>query len=284
MLNTLNERIENGQTLSEDAAVDYLIRQGVGTSRFCVVLGTGFGSFVDSVSVRLVIPYCKIPGFPVSTVEGHAGNLIKGVFADQELVVLQGRFHLYEGYTPEQIAFPFRLLKRIGVKILILTNAAGGLNSRFQTGEFMVVDDHLHGIPHRAMARMSPGEPLNPVPYSQELITRFMQTSHSTGIQVQRGVLAWMPGPSLETRAEITMLRQSGADAITMSTIPEAMAAIRLNFNILGLSCLSNNCIGVIDASITASDVLSVVSAASDRFAQLMRVFISSWSESPAAV
>lgn len=269
---------------AEDTAIDFLLRQGVAAPRFGVVLGTGFGSFVDSVSVRVSIPYGEIPGFPVSTVDGHAGNLIVGHFAGQELVLLQGRFHLYEGYSLEEIGFPFRVLKGLGISVLILTNAAGNLNTRFQVGEFMLNDDHLHGISTPAQSKRSPDGAPKSMAYSQDLIATFMQASKTTGIPVQRGLLAWMPGPSLETRAEIAMLSQMGADAVTMSTVPEAMEAKRLNLTVLGLSCLSNNCTGVIDASVTASDVLSVVSAASDRFTALMRVFLTSWSEPTAAV
>lgn len=269
---------------SEDIAVDFLLRQGVGAPRFGVVLGTGFGSFVEAVSVRVVIPYAEIPGFPVSTVEGHAGNLIVGDFAGQELVLLQGRFHVYEGFTSEQIAFPFRVLHRLGITVLVLTNAAGSLNLEFQTGEFMVINDHLHGPTRQVRSKRSPIESLEPASYSQELRTRFMQASKSAGIEVRRGVLAWMPGPSLETRAEIAMLVQMGADAVTMSTIPEAIVAMSLNLNVLGLSCLSNNCVGVTDPSVTASDVLATVEAASERFTSLMRVFLTSWSEPTAAI
>jgi purine-nucleoside phosphorylase len=263
-----------GDTVAETCT--YLRARGIEAPRIGMILGTGFGAFADTVEQAAVMPYAAIPHFPVSTVADHAGNLVYGRRGRQTVLVMQGRFHRYEGYTDAQIAFPIRVMDRLGVSILILTNASGGLNPFFKAGDLMLVEDHLHFNGGRPPEE-APGCPRRC--YDPALMQHVEDIAHRLGAGVRRGVLAWMSGPSLETRAEIAMLRQLGADAVTMSTIPEAMAARRLHLRTLGISCISNLCVGVADASVDPADVVAVVSAAVARFTPLMHALLDTLSE-----
>ncbi len=252
-----------------NAAADFLGSEGFSTARFGLILGTGFGACAQAVEQKTVVPYRSIPHFPVSTVQGHDGNLVFGDWGEASAIVMQGRIHLYEGYDIRQIAFPLEVMRRFGVEILILTNAAGGLNPRFEAGDLMVVRDHVHPIGKKWLGELTERSPGDSI-YDHDLRESLMQSSIQIKNPVQQGILAWMPGPSFETRAEIALLKSMGADAVTMSTVPEALAGRRLGMRTTALSCISNVWTGRSGETVDTGDVMSTVESSADRCSQLL--------------
>lgn len=254
---------------SLDETGDFLDTQGFAPARFGMILGTGFGACVRAVEKKTVVPYGSIPHFPVSTVEGHEGNLVFGALGDASVIVMQGRIHLYEGYDARQIAYPLEVMRRFGVEVLLLTNAAGGLNPRYVPGDLMAVRQHIHPIGDKLMGDLTSdttGEPC----YDASLRDSLHEFSIQKNLFVQQGILAWMPGPSFETRAEIALLKSLGADAVTMSTVPEALTARRLGMRTAAVSCISNVWTGLAGETVDPDDVVSTVESAADRCADLL--------------
>ncbi len=211
-----------------------------------IQLGTGLGDLADQVKPALILPYLEIPNFPCSTVSSHQGNLIIGHLHGVPVIILQGRFHCYEGYSSKEVAFPIRVLALLGVRTLILTNAAGGLNPAFAPGSIMIFRDHLNLLgdnPLRGpnVEAWGPRFPDFSVPYDPELIRIAQESTTVCGLdKVVTGVYACIPGPSLETPAETRWLRGCGADAVGMSSIPEIIVARHADMDVLGLSVISN--------------------------------------------
>ncbi len=211
-----------------------------------IQLGTGLGDLAEQVQPALILPYNEIPNFPCSTVSSHQGNLIVGHLHGIPVIILQGRFHCYEGYSSKEVAFPIRALSLLGVKTLLLTNAAGGLNPAFAPGSIMIFRDHLTLLgdnPLRGpnVEAWGPRFPDFSVPYDPELIKIAQESATACGLdKVVTGVYACIPGPSLETPAETRWLRGCGADAVGMSSIPEILVARHADMNVLGLSVISN--------------------------------------------
>ena len=211
-----------------------------------IQLGTGLGGLAEQVQPALILPYSEIPHFPVSTVSSHQGNLIVGHLHGVPVIILQGRFHCYEGYSSKEVAFPVRVLALLGVKTLILTNAAGGLNPAFAPGSIMIFRDHLNLLGDNPLRgpnvdAWGPRFPDFSVPYAPELIQIAQESASSCGLgKVVTGVYACIPGPSLETPAETRWLRGCGADAVGMSSIPEILVARHAGMDVLGLSVISN--------------------------------------------
>ena len=257
-----------------DETADFLGSQGFGTARFGMILGTGFGACVQAVEQKSVVPYGSIPHFPVSTVKGHEGNLVFGTLGEASVIVMQGRIHLYEGYDASQIAYPLEVMRRFGVEVLIVTNAAGGLNPRYAPGDLMVVRQHIHPIGRHMMGNLTSGTDRDPC-YDEDLRASLLQISIQRNQSVQQGILAWMPGPSFETRAEISLLKTLGADAVTMSTVPEVLAGRRLGMRTAAISCISNVWTGRIGESADVADVVSTVESSaglcSDLLVRLVR-------------
>jgi purine-nucleoside phosphorylase len=213
-----------------------------------IILGTGLGRLADSIEKETSIPYEEIPYFPQSTVESHAGNLIIGTLSGKKVMAMQGRFHFYEGYTMEQIVFPVRAMKFIGVHTLIVSNACGGINPLFPPGTIMAITDHINLLGDNPLIglndnRIGPRYPDMSEPYSRSLIELTMKIARESKIRVERGVYAAMTGPSLETRAEYRMLKTLGADVIGMSTVPEVIAAVHCGLKVLGLSVVTDSCL-----------------------------------------
>lgn len=213
-----------------------------------IILGTGLGRLADLITKEAVIPYEAIPYFPLSTVESHAGKLILGTLSGRRVFAMQGRFHYYEGYTMQQIVFPVRVMKAMGIKNLIVSNAAGGINPLFSPGTIMVITDHINLLGGNPLIgkndeRIGPRYPDMSEPYSKELIDKLMAVALENNIRVERGVYAAMTGPSLETKAEYRMLKIIGADAIGMSTVPEVIAAVHAGIKVLGLSVITDSCL-----------------------------------------
>ncbi|MCB9147390.1 MAG: purine-nucleoside phosphorylase [Caldilineaceae bacterium] len=238
-----------------DEAAEF-IRQRTGLQpKVGLILGSGLGPLAEQVADAIVLPYGEIPHFPVSTVQGHAGRLVIGRLAGQNVCVMQGRFHFYEGYSMQQLTLPVRVMQRLGIETLILTNAAGGVNQTFQVGDLMIIDDHLNLL---GMAGANPlrGPNLDTFgvrfpamnrAYTRSLRQRADAAAADIGIAVQHGVYAALAGPNFETPAEIRYLRTIGADAVGMSTVPEAIVAHHAGMQVLGISTITNICIDQLD-------------------------------------
>ncbi|WP_419657899.1 PunA: purine nucleoside phosphorylase I, inosine and guanosine-specific [Desulfosarcina variabilis str. Montpellier] len=210
-----------------------------------VITGTGLGSAVGTLEGAFTINYGDMPHFPVSTVVGHSGQLMVGTLAGQQVMVMQGRFHLYEGYTPIQVTFPVRVMQALGVRHLILSNAAGGLNLSFSQGDLMIIGDHINLTGENPLVGPNlddwgPRFPEMTAAWDPLLVALCRQAADGLGIAVQDGVYAGLKGPSLETPAEIRFLKTIGADAVGMSTVMEAIAAVHAGMRVLGISTITN--------------------------------------------
>jgi len=223
--------------------------------RVGIVLGSGLSALAERMAEPTVIPYGEIPGLPVSTVTGHAGCLLLGRLARQDVLLMQGRVHFYEGYTPQQITLPIRLMQRLGVQVLIITNAAGGINKAFHAGDLMLITDHInflglagvHPLRGPNDDRFGSRFPEMSRAYDPELLELARTVARQQGITLREGVYAAVSGPSFETPAEIRMLRLLGADAVGMSTAPEVVVARHASMRVLGVSMISNETIDGFD-------------------------------------
>jgi purine-nucleoside phosphorylase len=263
---------------AEAAAV--ISRHDAATPRIAIILGSGLGGFVDRMSDVVAIPYADIPYFPVSTVPGHAGRLALGAVGGVPVAAMQGRFHFYEGYTPQQVVFPVRVMRLLGAEALIVTAAAGGLNPAMAAGSVMLLNDHI-GLPLLAGnnplrgandERFGTRFPSTTGAYDEELATLAREVAAARDVPLFAGVYAMVSGPSFESPAEIRFLRQVGADAVGMSTVPEVVAARHLGMRVMALCCVTN-------AALTDSmqgvepkheDVLAVAAAAGEHLAAIV--------------
>ena len=241
-----------------------------------IVLGSGLGAFADGLEESQAIPYAEIPGFARPTVEGHAGRLVVGQVEGVSVAAMQGRFHFYEGYTLEEVTFPVRALGLLGVKSLILTNAAGGLNNSFEQGSLVVISDHLNLLGANPLLgkndeRFGPRFPDMSEVYDREYQDTAISEAHAMGVELRRGIYAALAGPSYETPAEIRMLRLLGADAVGMSTVPEAIVARHMGLRVLGVSCITNMAAGVLDRPISHEEVIETGERVRETFAELLR-------------
>lgn len=244
-------------------------------ARVALVLGSGLGAFADDLSEATAIPYEEIPGFSSSTAEGHAGKLVIGKVDKVPVLAMQGRVHFYEGYSLEEVTFPIRTFKLLGVKTLVLTNAAGGIDVELTQGGLMVISDHLNlmGVnPLRGPndERFGPRFPDMTEVYSKELQEIVVEEARAIEVEVRRGIYAALAGPSYETPAEIHMLRTFGADAVGMSTVPEAIVARHMGMNVLGISCITNMAAGISDEPISHAEVMETGEKVKATFTQLL--------------
>ena len=210
-----------------------------------IFTGTGLGEIAQSVDVMTEFNYRDLPNFPVSTVPSHSGKLIAGQLEGKDVLVMQGRFHLYEGYSPQEVSFPIRIMQELGVKTLIVTNAAGGINPQFKAGDIMIIHDHINLTGFNPLIGDNEDSwgirfPDMTCVYDQKLMALADQAGQETGIDLHKGVYAGLVGPSLETPAEIRFLKTIGADAVGLSTIMEVVAAVHARMRILGLSTITN--------------------------------------------
>ncbi len=218
------------------------------TPKVGLILGTGLGSLAASIKNARSIPFKSIPGFGVSKVKSHAGNLLIGELGGKKVVAMQGRFHWYEGWTMQELTFPVRVMKALGVETLIVSNACGGMNPTWQIGDLMVIDDHINLMGDNPLRgdnddTLGPRFPDMSAPYCPELIALAESCALDLGIRMQRGVYAAVGGPNLETRAEYRMLRMMGADVVGMSTVPEVIVAAHQGTRVLGLSVITDQCL-----------------------------------------
>jgi purine-nucleoside phosphorylase len=248
--------------------------------RVALVLGSGLGGFADDFEEPVRIPYEDIPGFARSTAEGHAGQLVIGKVDEVPLVAMQGRVHFYEGYSLEQVTFPIRTFKLLGVKTVILTNAAGGVNVQLSQGALMVLSDHLNLMGDNPLRgpndeRFGPRFPDMTSAYSPELQEIVIEEARTLSIEVRRGVYAALAGPSYETPSEIHLLRNLGADAVGMSTVPEVIVARQMGLDVLGISCITNMAAGISDEPINHEEVMATGVKVRETFTKLLRRVVS---------
>ena len=241
-----------------------------------IVLGSGLGAFADDLTNSIEIPYNEIPGFGRATVEGHAGRLVLGKVGEVTIAAMQGRFHYYEGYSLQQVTFPIRVLKLLGVRTLLLTNAAGTLNMEVEPGSLMVISDHLNLIGDNPLRgendeRFGPRFPDLTSVYARRLQDIVIKEANAIGIEVRRGIYAALAGPSYETPAEIHMLRALGADVVGMSTVPEAIVARHMDIDVVGISCITNLAAGVSDQPVDHSLVIATGERVRAQFTELLR-------------
>ncbi|MBC8042118.1 MAG: purine-nucleoside phosphorylase [Rhizobacter sp.] len=247
-------------------------RHSVEPETIGVVLGSGLGNFASEISVHHTFQASEIPHYPASTVAGHDGLLMFGKLELQPLVLVKGRVHLYEGRPAGQITFYVRLLARLGVRTLILTNAAGGINSDFHAGDLCVITDHLNLMFEPVSLHPTPHH--QPVLYDEPLIDVLLQTASDCDVPLHRGVYAGVKGPSYETPAEVRMLGMMGADLVGMSTVIEASVAASLGMRVLGVSLVTNKAAGLSDELLSHDDVQSVAAQAQQKFSRLLKAFI----------
>ena len=244
--------------------------------RIAVVLGSGLGGFADDFENPVAIPYEDIPGFVRSTAQGHAGRLVVGTVDSVPVLAMQGRVHYYEGYSLEEVTFPIRTFGLLGVKTLVLTNAAGGINVQLTQGALMVISDHLNlmGVnPLRGPndERFGPRFPDMSAVYSPELQELVIDEARAINVEVRRGIYCGLSGPSYETPGEIHLLRALGADAVGMSTVPEAIVARHMGIEVLGISCITNMAAGIGDEPINHEEVMATGDRVRATFTELLQ-------------
>ena len=257
-----------------DQAAAY-IREACGTAEIAVVLGSGLGDYAERLTDAKTIPYADIPHFPVSTVEGHAGNWHAGTLHGKTVYLMQGRFHAYEGYSMEEVTMPIRVMARLGVKTLILTNAAGGINTEFPQGCLMLIDDviNLSGRNPLIGPNLKEFGPRFPdMTYALDLALKQLarDTAKKLEIPLQQGVYCWLTGPSYETPAEIRALRILGADAVGMSTVPEIIVGRHSGMQVMGVSCITNMAAGILDQELDMYEVIETGKRVKHIFAALI--------------
>lgn len=228
-------------------ARDYLIENNISQPEIGIVLGTGLEKLLSYIDVKKTIPYSEIPNFPVSTVEFHKGNLIYGTMGDKNVLVMQGRFHGYEGYTMQQIVFPIRVMKLLGVQKLFLSNAAGGINLNFKKGDLVLIDDHINMLYENPLSGKNFDELGSRFtdmsePYNLQLKSLLQEKAAQLNVELKKGVYAAVHGPSLETKAEYRYLKIIGADMVGMSTVPEVIAANHMQLPCVAISVITDEC------------------------------------------
>ena len=261
------------------AAADY-IRERINTRpAIGLILGSGLGDLADSLENRIVIPYEDIPCFPRSGVAGHAGALVFGEICGKSLVVMQGRVHYYEGHSQEHITMPVRVMKLLGVERLVLTNAAGGVNLNYAPGDLMLISDHINFSGANPLVgdnldEFGPRFPDASDVYTARLRKELLPKAEKAGIALKQGVYMMFYGPSFETPAEIRMARILGADAVGMSTVPEALVAAHCGMEVMGISCISNMAAGVLNQKLSHQEVMDTGAMVHDKFQKLIKIVI----------
>jgi purine-nucleoside phosphorylase len=257
-------------------AYAFLKSGGITEPEIGIVLGTGLGKLIEEIRVLKFFDYADIPHFPLSTVESHSGKLVYGDIKGKKVLVMQGRFHYYEGYSMHQITFPVRVMKMLGIKYLLLSNAAGAVNLDFRKSSLMLIEDHinlqpdnpLRGKNHDAFGNRFPDMSQ---PYSSFLNSRIISIAEKEGIELNKGVYAAVPGPNLETKAEYRYLRIIGADAIGMSTVPEVIVCSHMNLPCAAISVITDECD---PENLAPVDIKDILEAAGKAESKLTKIFV----------
>lgn len=258
---------------------EYINGQLSATPKIGLILGSGLGVLADEIEHATTLSYEDIPNFPVSTVEGHAGQLVAGTIEGKQVIAMQGRFHYYEGYSMEEVVFPVRVMKELGVEQLIVTNAAGAVNESFSVGDLMIIRDHINN--QSANPLIGPNDSSLGLrftdmsnAYSTELRTLAHEQASKLGLTVQEGVYVANTGPCYETPAEVRMARALGGDAVGMSTVPEVIAARHAGLEVLGISCLSNMAAGILSQPLNHEEVIEVTERVRSSFLGLVKAIL----------
>ena len=243
--------------------------------RVAIVLGSGLGDFVEEIDQKAVIEYRDIPGFPVSTVAGHEGRFVFGYAGETPLVVMQGRVHLYEGYSPEEVVLPVRLMRQMGADILVLTNAAGGLREEYRPGDLMLITDQISTFVPSPLRGVNPASlgtrfPDMSAAYDEELSMLIRESAAECGVTLREGVYLQNPGPQYETPAEVRMFRELGGCAVGMSTAVETIAAVHCGFRVCGISCITNAAAGLSHKKLSHEEVAAAADEAAPQFRKLL--------------
>ena len=247
-------------------SVEFINQKSKIKPKIAIILGTGLGRLAEDIEEKEIIPYSEIPNFPISTVQSHSGNLVLGKLGNKEVVAMQGRFHYYEGYNLKEVTFPVRVMKKLGADIIIISNAAGGMNRFFKRRDLMLITDHINLFGDNPLIgpndeELGPRFPDMSEAYSQKLIELAKKIALKEKIRLQEGVYAGLTGPTLETPAEYRFLINIGADAVGMSTVPEVIVANHVGMKVLGISCITDL---AIDGVIVKTSVEEILKAASD--------------------
>lgn len=252
--------------------------------QIAIVLGSGLGNLAESIEDAVAMDYRDIPNFPVSTVPGHKGRLVTGYLEGKCVMCMQGRFHYYEGYSMEEVVYPIRTMHLLGIRSLFLTNAAGCVNTAWHPGDLMLISDHIKLIADSPLRGQNPdglGDRFFDMSsaYDKELLAAAEKAAETKGIAVRRGVYMLFTGPAFETPAEVRFARIAGADAVGMSTVPEAIAASHMRMHTLGISCLTNMAAGILDRPLNHEEVLETGERVKASFTALVREIIRTWPE-----
>lgn len=245
------------------------------TPEIGIVLGTGLGGLVKEITAEAVIPYEEIPGFPLSTVESHAGRLILGTLRGRRVVAMQGRFHRYEGYTLQEVTFPVRVMKALGAGTLVVTNVSGGMNPFWAPGDLVLIADHINLLGDNPLIgrndeRLGPRFPDMSDPYDRDLRAVARRLALEQGVPLREGVYVSVPGPNLETRAEYRMLRAMGADIVGMSTVPEVIVAVHQGMKVAGLSIITDQCLPDALEPANIEHIIAIATAAEPKLTRLV--------------
>jgi len=257
-------------------AVNFLNQEINDSPEIGIILGSGLGGLADEIEKIKEIKYWDIPNFPVSTVKGHEGKLIFGKLAGKKVLAMQGRFHYYEGYSMQEVTFPVRVMKFLGVNTLIVSNASGGVNPRFEPGDIMLIWDHINLMPENPLRgkndeTLGPRFPSMHNAYDKELIRLTEEVAFEQGVKVVRGVYVALQGPNLETPSEYNMVRVIGGDAVGMSTVPEVIVANHMGMRVLGISVITNVADPYNPRPTTHEEVLEIASTAEKKLTKLIK-------------
>jgi purine-nucleoside phosphorylase len=266
-LNQINQALEYIRTVHSDSPT------------LGIILGTGLGKLGEQIKVDFEIDYSKIPHFPVSTVESHSGKLIFGELSGKKVIAMKGRFHYYEGYSMKEVTFPIRVMKKLGVKNLFVSNASGGLNPNQEVGDVMLISDHIDLFPESPLRGVNPDEfgprfPDMSEAYSSRLIQKALEIGKELGIKLHTGVYVGVPGPNLETPAEYKRMRLMGGDAVGMSTVPEVVVAHQMGIEVFGISAITDLGVEGKIKHITLQDVLNAAAKAEPIMALVMKELV----------
>lgn len=263
----MNETVKN--------AIDLIKKKTTINPTIAVTLGSGLGGLADNIKAEAVIRYEDIPGFPASTVSGHAGEFVIGHLKEVPVIAMKGRFHYYEGYPMQKVVLPTRVISALGVKTLIVSNAAGGVNTSYSPGDLMVIKDHINQMGDHPLIgpndeKIGPRFPDMSAAYDERMMDMAHEEAKAMGLQLQSGVYAATTGPTYETPAEVRMFRTLGADAVGMSTVPEVIAASHAGVQVLGISCISNAAAGILDQPLSHEEVIETTERVKTNFTELV--------------
>jgi len=256
-------------------SLQFIRSQWSGTAKVGIVLGTGLGNLAKQIKADVTFPYEKIPHFPRSTVETHAGNLVVGTLNGVPVAAMEGRFHAYEGYDPKQITFPVRVLQALGAEMLVVSNACGGMNPQYRQGDIMVIEDHINLLGINPLVginddRLGPRFPDLCEPYDKKLIDLALEVARKEGFGIQKGVYVAVLGPNLETRAEYRFLRGIGADVVGMSTVPEVLVAVHCGMKVLGLSIVTDMALPDALKPANVAEIIATANAAEPKLTKIV--------------